>query len=154
MKNNLKDYRLDLINLEIAEEAKFIVDFLKSNNYVSAHPILVSNFLGSKSLYFRCFFKNEFIGISGISFKTPTLAETVKSVIDKEFRGLGHGINISQMIENECILRGVKKIISTIYSDNLKMINIKLQQGYKIEGFHPDHEAPGFDEYSLGKIIT
>jgi hypothetical protein len=33
------------------------------------------------------------------------------------------------------------------------MISIKLKQGYTIEGHHPDHEAPGFDEYSLGKKL-
>jgi hypothetical protein len=33
------------------------------------------------------------------------------------------------------------------------MIQIKLAQGYTIEGFHPAHDGPGLHEYSLGKVL-
>ncbi len=103
--------------------------------------------------YFWAYVGDDRIGITGYYLKTKTLAETVKTIIFKEFRGKGYGKLLSQEIENKCKSIGVTKIMSTIYSFNTPMISIKLQQGYKIEGFHPDHEAPGFDEYSLGKVL-
>jgi|GEM_PF-1520226 len=106
-----------------------------------------------KNIYFRAFFQGEFVGFSGISFKTPLLAETIKTTVLKTHRSRGLGKLISLEIERECARRGVKKVMSTIYSSNHTMIQIKLKQGYVIEGFHLDHEAPGFHEYSLGKIL-
>ena len=84
---------------------------------------------------------------------SATLVETVKTTIFKEFRGKGLGASLSQAIEDECQRKGVKKIISTVYYFNHVMVQIKLKQGYTIEGYHPDHEAPGFHEYSLGKVL-
>jgi len=43
--------------------------------------------------------------------------------------------------------------MTMIYIDNLPMIFIKLKQGYRFEGFHPDHEKPGLHEYSFGKVL-
>ncbi len=107
----------------------------------------------SKTQYFWAYVNEERIGITGYYLKTKTLAETVKTIIFKEYRGKGYGKILSQEIEDKCKSIGIKKIMSTIYSFNIPMISIKLKQGYMIEGFHPDHEAPGFDEYSLGKIL-
>ncbi len=56
-------------------------------------------------------------------------------------------------MEREVRRAGFKKIRSTIYANNLPMIGIKLAQGFQIEGFHPDHDAPGLHEYSLGKVL-
>jgi GNAT superfamily N-acetyltransferase len=94
-----------------------------------------------------------FIGFTGYELKTPTLAETIKTTIFNSFRGRKLGMLLSQAIEDECRRIGVKKILSTIYFFNHTMVSIKLKQGYTIEGYHPDHEAPGFHEYSLGKIL-
>jgi hypothetical protein len=44
-------------------------------------------------------------------------------------------------------------VMTTVYYFNHLMVQIKLKQGYTIEGYHPDHEAPGFHEYSLGKNL-
>ena len=44
--------------------------------------------------------------------------------------------------------------VPTVYIENLPMILIKLRQGYRFEGFHPDHERPGWHEYSFGKLLT
>jgi GNAT superfamily N-acetyltransferase len=70
-----------------------------------------------------------------------------------EFRGQGLGALLSQAIEDECKNIGIKKVMTTIYYFNHAMVHIKLKQGYTIEGYHPDHEAPGFHEYSLGKVL-
>ena len=96
---------------------------------------------------------DQLIGCSGIYQKTQFLVETIKTVILDEFRGSGLGVSLSQAIEDECKKMGFKKIMSTIYTSNHQMIAIKIKQGYVIEGHHKDHEAPGWDEYSLGKIL-
>lgn len=103
--------------------------------------------------YFRGMYEGKQIGITGYVLKTPKLAETVKTTVFKEFQGKGLGILLSSAIEEECKKIGIHKVMTTIYYFNHSMINIKLKQGYTIEGYHPDHEAPGFHEYSLGKIL-
>jgi GNAT superfamily N-acetyltransferase len=105
-------------------------------------------------VYFRAYLNHNYVGITGFNQKTPTLAETTKTVIFDEFRGQGLGKKVSLAIEEQCRIRGIKKVMSTVYYFNHAMLNIKLKQGYTIEGYHPDHEAPGFHEYSLGKILT
>lgn len=119
----------------------------------SPWPPTVEKIMAGGVIYFRAFFGNEQIGITGYSLKTPTLAETIKTTVFQEFRGKNYGTLLSQAIEDECKRIGVKKIMSTVYFFNHAMVAIKLKQGYTIEGYHPDHEAPGFHEYSLGKVI-
>ena len=109
--------------------------------------------MAASVVYFRAFNNGKQIGITGYSLKTPTLAETIKTTIFKEFRGLKLGKYLSQAIEDECQRIGVKKVMSTVYYFNHVMVQIKLKQGYSIEGYHPDHEAPGYHEYSLGKVL-
>ena len=96
---------------------------------------------------------DEVIGISGMKEVSPYLVETVKTIVFSEKRGRGLGKVLSQAIEDECARRKYHKVMTGIYTFNLPMLNIKLKQGYTIEGFHPSHEAPGWDEYSLGKIL-
>lgn len=103
--------------------------------------------------YFKAMHNNQQIGITGYVLKTPTLAETVKTTVFHDFRSKGFGKLISEAIEDECRRIGVKKIMTTIFHFNHSMVAIKLKQGYTIEGYHPDHEAPGFHEYSLGKVL-
>jgi ribosomal protein S18 acetylase RimI-like enzyme len=98
--------------------------------------------------------QGEVIGISSYEIRTRFLVETQKTIVDSAFRGLGWGRILSDAIEKQVRKDGYKKIRTTIYVDNLPMIAIKLSQGFRIEGFHPDHDAPGLDEYSLGKILS
>jgi RimJ/RimL family protein N-acetyltransferase len=114
---------------------------------------VVEKVMAGGVVYYRAFYHDQQIGITGYSLKTPTLAETVKTTIFTAFRGRGLGGLLSQAIEDECKRLGIKKIISTVYYFNHQMVQIKLKQGYTIEGYHPDHEAPGFHEYSLGKVL-
>lgn len=135
-------------------EVQEIVDLVARNYPGTAWPFTAESVKDPQKIFFRAFMHGEFIGITGIAFKTPTLAETIKTIVIEEFRGKNHGKAISLAVENECRKRGVKKVMTTIYADNHSMIAIKLAQGYTIEGYHPDHEAPGFHEYSLGKILS
>ncbi len=134
-------------------QAQEIVDIIQRYYPDTAWPLTVEKILKSSVLFYRAFYENKQIGLSGIDLKTPTLAETVKTVVLAEYRGRGLGGKLSQAIEEECRRLGVKKVISTIYTFNHAMISIKLKQGYLIEGHHLDHEKPGFHEYSLGKIL-
>ena len=134
-------------------EAQEIVDIVARYYPDTAWPPTVEKIMASSVLYYRAFEGEQQIGMSGIDLKTPMLAETVKTVVFKEFRGQGLGEKLSQAIEDECRRLGVKKVMSTIYTFNHAMIAIKLKQGYVIEGHHLDHEKPGFHEYSLGKIL-
>ncbi len=140
-------------DLKNSLEAQEILDVV--NEYYSKSPWLPTKekIMAASVVYFRAFNNGKQIGITGYSLKTPTLAETIKTTIFKEFRGLKLGKYLSQAIEDECQRIGVKKVMSTVYYFNHVMVQIKLKQGYSIEGYHPDHEAPGYHEYSLGKVL-
>ncbi len=124
------------------------------DNYTSV-PYEPTDKLFTPDKYFFFAYEGErLVGVTGFAFKTPTLAETIKTVVLPECRGKGYGQKLSDLIEQKCKQEGIKKVISTIYAKNTKMIAIKMAQGYTIEGYHPDHEAPGWHEYSLGKILS
>jgi RimJ/RimL family protein N-acetyltransferase len=153
MTNLFQEVSLVPFDLTQKQEAQMIVDIVLKYYSGSAYPPSVEKVMKGDVLYYKAYFQNKLVGMSGFFYKTPTLAETVKTIVFEEFRGLKLGEAISWAIENECRHKGVKKVTSTIYSTNTAMIAIKLKQGYTIEGYHPDHEAPGFHEYSLGKIL-
>jgi RimJ/RimL family protein N-acetyltransferase len=148
MKIILKKY--DLLSTHQAQELSETL-----GKYFSTSPCLpdVDKLLHTRIQYFRATLDGEQIGLTGFDQKTPYLAETVKTTIFTPFQGRGLGKLLSQEIEDECRRQGIKKVMTTIYATNVAMIHIKLKQGYIIEGYHPDHEAPGFHEYSLGKIL-
>ncbi len=131
-----------------------LYEIMKKYYVNSPWPPTVEKIMAGGVHYFRAMINDEQFGITGFSYKTPTLAETVKTTIFEEFQGKGLGTALSLAIEDECKRRGVKKVMTTIYYFNHAMISIKLKQGYTIEGYHPDHEAPGFHEYSLGKRLV
>lgn len=148
MKIELKPY-----NLDSKDEATEIYQIIQEYYPQSPYPPSVEKIMQGGVKYFRAFLGEKQIGITGYAPKTPTLVETVKTTIFKDFRGQGLGKDLSLAIEEECKRVGIKKVMTTIYYFNHAMIAIKLKQGYTIEGYHPDHEAPGFHEYSLGKIL-
>lgn len=137
----------------LASDALEIVEIVSRYYPDTAWPPTVEKIMKSSIRYYRAFSDGKQIGMSGIDMKTPMLAETVKTIVFDEFRGQGLGEKLSQAIEDECRALGIKKVMSTIYTFNHAMVAIKLKQGYRIEGFHPDHEKPGFHEYSLGKKL-
>ncbi len=119
----------------------------------SPWPPTVERIMAGGVRYFKALLDGTEVGLTGYALKTPTLAETVKTTVFRDFQGRGLGSEISERIEEECRRAGIKKVMTTIYHFNHAMISIKLKQGYTIEGYHPDHEAPGFHEYSLGKVL-
>lgn len=147
--------KIDLIPYDISnlKEATEIHSIIRQYYENSPWPPSVEKIMQGGTKYFRALLEGKQFGITGYVTKTPTLAETVKTTVFHEWRGKGLGNNLSLAIEAECKKAGIKKVMTTIYHFNHTMISIKLKQGYVIEGFHPDHEAPGFHEYSLGKIL-
>lgn len=139
---------------DVEAEAEEIFSVVQKYYTKSPWPPTVENIMKGGVKYFRAMVDGKQFGITGYALKTPTLAETVKTTVFEEFQGKGLGKYLSESIESECKRIGVKKVMTTIYHFNHSMISIKLKQGYTIEGYHPDHEAPGFHEYSLGKILV
>ena len=145
--------RLELFDRNNDADMNLLVEIVQANYPQTSYPFTQEKARNQHILFFKAFVGDEMIGVTGIEFRTPTLAETVKTVVLAKHRGKNYGKFLSQEVEDECKRRGIKKVMTTIYSTNHSMIAIKLKQGYTIEGFHPDHEAPGFHEYSLGKLI-
>jgi RimJ/RimL family protein N-acetyltransferase len=147
--------KIELIPYNVQEraEAEELYSVIQKYFTKSPWPPSVEKIMTSGVHYFRAMLDGNQFGITGYTFKTPTLAETVKTTVFEEFQGKGLGKELSTAIEKECLNRGIKKVMTTIYHFNHNMIRIKLKQGYTIEGYHRDHEAPGFHEYSLGKVL-
>ena len=140
-------------NLSDRNEVEGLNEIIQKYYTKSPWPPSVEKIMKGGVVYFRAMIEGKQFGITGYAMKTPTLAETVKTTIFEEFQGKGLGKSLSLAIEDECKRIGIKKVMTTIYHFNHAMISIKLKQGYTIEGYHPDHEAPGYHEYSLGKIL-
>ena len=152
--------RMEPIDLKKAEEVAWLHLLIQSSHSAPKFILPTKEDLKSAAIrYFRAFvvtpkeLKSQFIGVSSYEVRTPYLAETQKTIILPEFRGGGWGKVLSQAIEDEVKKAGFYKVRSCIYSTNLPMIQIKLAQGYIIEGYHPDHDGPGLHEYSLGKVL-
>jgi GNAT superfamily N-acetyltransferase len=138
---------------EDKQEAQELCEIINKYFTKSPWPPTVEKIMKGGTKYFRAITDGKQFGITGYIEKTPNLAETVKTTVFDDFQGKGLGKFLSQEIEEECKRTGIKKVMTTIYHFNHAMISIKLKQGYTIEGYHPDHEALGFHEYSLGKIL-
>lgn len=145
---------LKKIDLKNEIERKKLLSFV-NDHYTSPMPLEERDLLKDKYCFYWAYTQaEECIGCTGYTEKTRALVETVKTVVSPLHRGKGYGEALSLAIEEEIRRLGYKKIFTTIYITNLPMIFIKLKQGYRFEGFHPDHEKPGLDEYSLGKRLT
>lgn len=141
-------------NQKDRSEAEELFGVIQKYYTRSPWPPTVEKIMAGGVVYFRAMSEGTQVGITGYTLKTPTLAETVKTTVFDEHQGKGFGKLLSEAIEDECRRIGIKKVMTTIYHFNHAMISIKLKQGYTIEGYHPDHEAPGYHEYSLGKLLS
>ncbi len=153
---NLEANKLTLkeIQLSIPTQMSELVDVINEHYPDRSFPVSAMELLNSGASFFKAFDKQgQWVGVTGIQPKTIYLVETVKTIVFSLFRGQGYGEFLSRLIEEECFKRGYGKVMTTIYAHNHPMLMLKIKQGYRIEGFHPDHERLGFSEYSLGKIF-
>jgi GNAT superfamily N-acetyltransferase len=146
--------RLIALDLSNRGQVLDLVSFVNEHYSAAAVPLTETAVLSGRTRFFWAHDGEKRVGVSAYIERTPALAETVKTVIAPECRGQGYGEQVSQAIEDECRRAGFKKVLTTVYIDNYAMILIKLKQGYRFEGFHPDHERPGWHEYSFGKVLT
>ena len=93
------------------------------------------------------------IGFTSYKNITNTLYMTERTIICPEYRGKGYGKALSLELESYLKKLGAHKICCEVLSFNKKMLNIKLDQGYVIEGFMRNHDAPGVDQYFLSKEL-
>lgn len=150
----LPEVRLVALKTSAPAEVRELVEFV-NRNYPSQLPLEDHSILSGRIQMFWATDAQSAkrIGTTGYMVKTPFLAEAVKTVVAPEFRGKGFGEAISMAVEDEVRKVGFSKLMTTILVDNLAMIIIRLKQGYRFEGFHPDHESPGLHEYSMGKKL-
>ena len=152
--------RLELVDTMIPANVEWLYQFIHKNH--SAPKFILPTRKDLRSLTHK-FYKAwivlprasraKLLGLTSYEIRTPYLAETQRTILAPEFRGQGWGVQLSQAIEDKVKKAGFCKIRSCIYHDNFSMLQIKLAQGYIIEGFHPHHDGPGLHEYSLGKIL-
>lgn len=139
-------------------DSKYIASLLQ---YLPTVPELVPDaaqiekeILLDKVLYYLVRLENDsVVGCCGFRDITNHLAETTRTVIEKQYRGFGFGGQTSVLIEEEIKKLGYGKVRCQVYDTNATMLAIKLKQGYTVEGFHRDNDAPGIHEYTLGKLI-
>lgn len=144
--------RLVPVDLASETDPRDFAQFVGAN-YQGAVPLTEAAVRSGRTRFFWAWDGSDRVGATGYIARTEALAESVKTVIDPKFRGRGLGAALSLAIEEQLRRDGFKKAMTTIYIDNFAMILIKLKQGYRFEGFHPDHERPGWHEYSFGKIL-
>ena len=93
------------------------------------------------------------LGITSYKQITPTLYMTERTIIEPQFRGKGYGKAASNAVEQYLKDLGAHKICCEVLTFNTKMVNIKLSQGYVIEGTMYNHDAPGIHQYFFGKEL-
>lgn len=93
------------------------------------------------------------IGIVSFQYITPWLVDLQRTMVDVAHRGKGYGREISRLIEQEIRDRGHGKIMMTCYSTNMAIINLKLSEGYLIEGCLRDHYDKGKHDFIFGKVL-
>lgn len=134
------------------ENAQKIVEFLDKYHTTDV-KYFPAETLFDKLIYYKATSCGELVGYSAYSNMSEWRAMTHTTCVHPKFRGKGFGRKITEHMEEIIRAEGFGKITCEVYSTNFPMLNLKLSQGYVIEGFHPDHYDPGRHEYSLGKIL-
>lgn len=147
---NIKLVEIDRQN---PQDVRFVENAILKYYPNSPFPPKAHDIKTGGPIYFKAYLDQTIIGMSGLSPKSPYLAETVKTIVFEEFRGKKLGQALSWAIEFECVRRGYTKIMTGVYTFNHAMLSIKMKQGYTIEGHHQNHEKPGLHEYTLGKFF-
>ncbi len=93
------------------------------------------------------------IGVTSYKALSKTLVEIQKTILHPQYRGNGYGRPVVEAMENVLEKRGFKKMMAFVYTTNLSMIILRLKTGFLIEGLLRNSDAPGIDEYIMGKEI-
>lgn len=94
------------------------------------------------------------VGIVSFKVVTPHLVDLQRTMVDVKYRRMGYGRDIGTAIEKEIRELGYGKIMMSCYSTNTAIINLKLSEGYVIEGLLRNHYDVGKHDYIFGKELT
>lgn len=118
-----------------------------------AFPLEPASLQSESNHFFWALSREQRVGTTGFTRRTPRLCEIRKTMVIPQFRGQGLGRLLCLELERLCGSMGIYKVYATVFSTNTAMLALRLKLGYTVEGYHPDHEAPGFHEYTLGKVL-
>ena len=93
------------------------------------------------------------VGVVGYDPYNDWLAENRYTIVKDEYRGKGYGKQIAKLMEIKLKEKGYGKLMTRVYTDNIRMVCLRLKDGYVVEGIHFDHDGPDLSEYTMGKLI-
>ena len=135
------------------ETARIIVDFLTRNHTTDMKYFPKPERLFEKYNFYAMVHEGEVVGWTSYSELSDWLAMTHATCVDPKHRGKGFGKEASYQMLDVLREKGFGKVCCEIYSDNHRMLKVKVDQGFVVEGYRKDHYDPGKHEYALGKIL-
>lgn len=96
---------------------------------------------------------DQMIGMSSYREINKRVVRTERTILYPHFRGLGYGKMIATGLERFLKSKNYGKMTCQVYTDNFKMIMLKLKQGHIIEGVMRNHDAEGVHEYFISKEL-
>lgn len=133
--------------------ARVIVQFLTEHHTTDMKYFPKPSGLFDKYTFYSAMDGGRIVGFTAYSTLSDWLAMTHATCVHPDHRGKGHGKVISDKMLKVLKEEGFGKVCCEIYADNCKMLKIKIDQGFVVEGYRKDHYDPGKHEYSLGKIL-
>lgn len=142
------------INIKDEKTLDWLYEFIKQHHYTPEELLPHrDSYLNPDTHFFKAVVNKRVVGISCYKKLSPTYVEISKTIIDPKFRDRGFGSLLSEKMVELVKERGFKKVLSIVYTTNLKMLFIRLKQGFMVEGLMRNADAPGVHEYFLGKEL-
>lgn len=135
------------------EKAREIIDFMLKYHTTDMKYFPRPEKLFDKYTFYEAFDGNTPVGYTSYSVLSDWLAMTHATCVHPDHRGKGLGKKISKAMLQVLKREGFGKVCCEIYADNYKMLKIKVEQGFLVEGYMRDHYDPGKHEYHLGKFL-
>lgn len=135
------------------EKAREIVEFMSKYHTTDMKYFPKPEKLFEKYSFYEAFSGDELVGYTSYSELSDWLAMTHATCVHPEHRGKGIGKKISKAMVQVLKKEGFGKVCCEVYADNHKMLKIKVEQGFLVEGYRRDHYDPGKHEYHLGKLL-
>lgn len=136
------------------DNAKRILDFLATHHTTDMKYYPEPENLFEKYHFYEAFDDVTSVGFTCYSKWSDWLAMTHATCVHPDHRGKGYGKKISSAMLAVLKAKNFGKVQCEIYADNHKMLKVKLEQGFVVEGYRRDHYDPGKHEYHLGKFLN
>lgn len=136
------------------EKARDIIDFMTKYHTTDMKYFPKPERLFEKYNFYEAFEGIDSVGFTAYSKLSDWLAMSHATCVHPNFRGKGYGKKISRAMLEVLKKQGFGKVCCEIYADNHKMLKIKVEQGFLVEGYMRDHYDPGKHEYHLGKFLN